>query len=113
VRLLGRVSDVINIRGSKKSVAPIELAIQSYLKADEVCVFADLNEAGQEEALVAICIGREIRQPEMDHIAKRLLPMGLVRFARLSHFPKSEGAFGKTLRGELRKLLYGTKPPTT
>lgn len=113
VRLLGRMSDVVNIRGTKKSVAPIELAIQAYLKADEVCIFSDLNDAGEEEALVAIRIDREISQVEMNHIGSRLLPMELVRFARLSHFPKSEGAFGKTLRGELRKLLYSAKPRTS
>lgn len=109
VRLLGRVSDVIVIRGSKKSVGPIEFAIQAYLGADEVCVFAELNESGQEEAIVAVRAAKEITQHEMDHIARNLLPIGLVRFARLNQFPKSEGAFGKTLRAALRKLLYASR----
>lgn len=110
VRLLGRASDVIIIRGGKKPVGPIELAIQSYLGADEVCIFARLNESGLEEAIVAVRTEKEISQPEMDHVARHLLPIGLVRFARLNRFPKSEGAFGKTLRAELRKLLYAARP---
>lgn len=110
IRLLGRVADVIAIGGSKKPVGSIELAIQSFLGAEEVCVFAALNESGQEEAFVAIRTMKEISQPEMDHIARNLLPIGMVRFARLNQFPKSEGAFGKTLRAELRKLLLTSRP---
>ncbi|MFO1120889.1 MAG: class I adenylate-forming enzyme family protein [Hyphomicrobiales bacterium] len=110
VRLLGRVADVIVIRGSKKPVGPIEFAIQSYLGAEEVCVFAELHETGQEEAIVAVRTERQITQPEMDYIARNLLPIELVRFARLNQFPRSEGAFGKTLRAELRKLLHATRP---
>jgi acyl-coenzyme A synthetase/AMP-(fatty) acid ligase len=110
IRLLGREADVIVIRGQKISVHPIEQAVQNYLKAEEVCIFAEMNAAGEEEALVAVRIGRDITRDEMRELVTRHLPFELVRFARLSEFPKSEGAFGKTLRAELRKMLLAARP---
>jgi len=110
IRILGRESDVINLRGQKLSVLPIEQALQAYLAAEEVCIFAEMNERGEEEVLVAVRIARNIRAEEMREMTARFLPFDLVRFARLSHFPKSEGAFGKTLRSELRRLLIAARP---
>jgi len=109
VRLLGREADVINIRGTKTSLFPLETAIQDYLGAEEVCIFTGMNAAGDEEAIVAVRSARNITPVEMQEIAVRFLPFGLVRFARLTTFPRSEGAFGKTLRGELRKMLYAAR----
>lgn len=110
IRVLGREADVINIRGSKRSIQPVEHTVQEYLGAEEVCIFAELNAAGEEEVLVAVRIGRDITPHEMRELVARHLPFDLVRFARLSQFPKSEGAFGKTLRAELRRQLLAAKP---
>ena len=54
IRILGRVEDVINLQGAKVAVAPIEQDLQRYLQADDICLFVHLDEAGQEELIVAI-----------------------------------------------------------
>ena len=54
IRILGRTADVLNLRGQKIAVAPIESAIQHALRVDEVCLLSGLNDAGQEELVVAI-----------------------------------------------------------
>ncbi len=70
VRILGRTADVLNVRGQKVAVAPIELAIQRMLNVEEVCLFSRLNQAGQEELVVAVQTNVELPETARDQVAR-------------------------------------------
>jgi len=107
IRTLGRAGDVITIRGQKTSVSGIEQAIQNALKVDEVCLFSQQTDRGADEVVVAVRTRRTISALEIEHVTKEFLPFESVRVVTMSRFPKTFGGFGKTLRAELKRLVYG------
>jgi len=105
IRILGRVEDVINLQGNKVAVAPIEQDLQRYLEADEVCLFGHVNDAGQEELIVAIQSSSAPPQIKLDHIRQTFDFFETVRFSVLREFPRTDTGTGKVRRVSLRNLL--------
>ena len=70
VRILGRTADVLNMRGLKVAVAPVEMAEQRLLKVDEVCLFSGLDEMGKEELVVAVESDRELPGAELEQLTR-------------------------------------------
>jgi acyl-coenzyme A synthetase/AMP-(fatty) acid ligase len=103
IRILGRVDDVIDLQGQKVAVAPIEQNLQQHLEADEVCLFAGLNDAGQEELIVAIQASSRPAQAKLDDVRKQFKGFELVRFQVLEQFPRTDT--GKVRRIILKNLL--------
>jgi len=103
IRILGRVDDVINLQGQKFAVAPIEQNLQQHLHADEVCLFGQLNNAGQEELIVAIQSSSPPSQAKLDDIRKQFKAFEFVRFHVLDEFPRTDT--GKVRRIILRNRL--------
>jgi len=81
--LHGRVSDVVNILGSKVATGPIEEALQRALQVSGVCVFSLQNETAEEEIHVAIETVRPIDQTRLTAALDRELqgmPIAHVHF---------------------------------
>jgi acyl-coenzyme A synthetase/AMP-(fatty) acid ligase len=105
IRVLGRLSDVINVGGLKLAAAPIEHAIQVALAADEVCVFSGTDRVGNDQLVVACRRAAGLSPAEHSEVEKLVKKLGPVRVAHLSVFPLSPGAMQKTDRKALRKIL--------
>ena len=105
IRVLGRLSDVINVGGLKLAAAPIEHAIQIALAADEVCVFSGTDRAGNDQVVVACRRAAGLSATEHSEVEKLVRKLGPVRIAHLTAFPLSPGAMQKTDRKALRKIL--------
>ena len=107
IRILGRVSDVLVVRGIKLAVAPVEQEIRAFLRVDEVCVFSGLADDGRDEVVIAVKTERKINDAEQAALRRRFAVFDRVRFAAMPDFPRSEGGFRKTRREALRKLVFG------
>src|SRR5262245_3205806 len=107
IRILGRVDDMVNVRGQKYAVAPLEQALQHHLGVDEVCLFSGLNAAGNDELAVAIQSVRQFSRSELEPIARRARSFNSVRFIVMNEFPRTETGARKTQRSVLKKLLFG------
>jgi acyl-coenzyme A synthetase/AMP-(fatty) acid ligase len=106
VRILGRTSDVLNVRGQKIAVAPIELEIQRSSGVDEVCLFSGLSETGEEELVVAMQSERALPKLELEQIAREFPLFERVRFAFFKKFPRTATGTRKVQRTVLRKLVF-------
>lgn len=105
VRILGRASDVLNVKGNKVAVGPLEQTIQQQLGAHEVCVFSGLNAAGEDELVIAIESDSELPNEKLTLISRQFTHFDKVRFSFLQQFPRTEGT-GKVRRAELRRNLF-------
>jgi acyl-coenzyme A synthetase/AMP-(fatty) acid ligase len=106
IRILGRTADVLNMRGQKIAVAPIELAIQHALRVEEVCLLSGLNDAGQEELVVAIQSEAKPPRAALERIARDFPSFERVRFEFFKNFPRTATATRKTQRSALRRLVF-------
>jgi acyl-coenzyme A synthetase/AMP-(fatty) acid ligase len=106
VRILGRTSDVLNFRGEKKAVGPLEERAQQILGADNVCLFSGLNAEGKEEVVVAIESERTPEQSRMDEVARDFAMFDKVRFEVMKSFPRTQTGTLKVQRVALRKLVF-------
>jgi acyl-coenzyme A synthetase/AMP-(fatty) acid ligase len=76
--LQGRVTEVINVLGSKYGALPIESALQDALGAEAVCVFSTSGENG-EDFHVAIQLGRTVGAAELKSALLAALPPGVAQ----------------------------------
>jgi acyl-coenzyme A synthetase/AMP-(fatty) acid ligase len=104
VRIIGRTADVLNVRGRKVAVAPLELSIQRALEVEEVCLFSGLNDAGQDQLVVAIQSGAQPPKLRLDQIARQFPVFERVQFAFFKEFPRTETR--KIRRTVLRRLVF-------
>jgi acyl-coenzyme A synthetase/AMP-(fatty) acid ligase len=106
VRILGRAGDVLNVKGQKLAVAPIEDDLQRGLGVDELCVFLGMAPDGVEELVVAI----RSRQPlDKDELLRRLGPSRIfdrVRIEIFPEFPRTQAGMSKIKRTELRRMVF-------
>ena len=106
IRILGRVTDVIVVKGEKLATAPIEQKIQRDLQVEEVCIFSGLSEQGHEEIVIAIQSDRKIPRPQLEAIARNFPRFEKVWFSERTEFPRSETGRRKTKRALLKKLVF-------
>ena len=108
IRILGRAADVLNVRGRKVAVAPIERALQEGLGVEEVCLFLGMAADGVEELAVAV---RSTRSLDEGEVLRRLGPSNIferVRVVVLPEFPRTQAGSAKTKRTELRRIVFPT-----
>jgi acyl-coenzyme A synthetase/AMP-(fatty) acid ligase len=108
VRILGRAADVINIRGQKLAVAPMEEKLQQGLGVDEVALFSGLGADGVEELVVAVRSTTPIERAEVERRLGGSAIFDKVRVEVFADFPRTEN--GKTRRLELRRMLFADGP---
>jgi len=100
--LHGRVTDVVNILGSKIAAGPIEEALQHKLGVSGVCVFSVENEAAEEELHVAIETGRPIDQTRLaDALGHELQGAPIAHVHFIAALPRND--MGKIQRDVLKK----------
>ena len=105
VRILGRTGDVLNIQGNKVPVAPLEHALQTMLRVEEVCLFSGLSDAGKVELMVAIQTKEPLPRAELERIPHEFPSFEHFRFVFLKEFPRTTAGTRKTRRSVLRKLF--------
>jgi acyl-coenzyme A synthetase/AMP-(fatty) acid ligase len=104
IRILGRMTDLLNIDGRKIAAAPVEQKLQSLLGLEEICLFSGLADGGEEELVLAI---ESTGTPDIGAIAARvgeLLPHPRVRAVALAEFPRTDTR--KIRRAALRGVLF-------
>ncbi len=117
IRILGRVADVLNVKGEKIAVAPLEQRIRQTLEVDEVCLFSGLNAAGQNELVIVIESDSEPPKEKLNSISgefgsREFGEFDKVRFSVLREFPRAEAGTAKILRAALRKLVFSEPDKT-
>lgn len=106
VRILGRADDVLNVKGQKLAVAPIEENLQRGLGVDELCVFLGMASDGVEELVVAIRSKEPLDKAE---VLRRLGPSKIfdrVRIEVFPEFPRTQAGLSKIKRTELRRMVF-------
>jgi acyl-coenzyme A synthetase/AMP-(fatty) acid ligase len=106
IRILGRNADVINFRGQKLAVAPIEHEIQNRLGAGNVCLFSGISNEGEEEVVIAIESEHWPEQSDLNNLGYEFAQFDQVRFAIVYPFPRTRTGFTKIDRIALRKLVF-------
>jgi acyl-coenzyme A synthetase/AMP-(fatty) acid ligase len=106
IRILGRVGDVIVLKGEKLATAPLEQDIQRRLQVEEVCVFSGLSSRGEEELIIAIESARAIAKSELEAIAGKFPRFEKVRFSIRSNFPRTVTGRRKINRALLKKMVF-------
>ena len=105
-RILGRVTDVINLGGKKLSVAPIEANLQSVLQVDYVCLFSGMDSSGETVIVVVMETTVPPGEDRLSHVGQELSQWGEVRFAYVSPFPRTRSGTSKIDRKRLRQLVF-------
>jgi acyl-coenzyme A synthetase/AMP-(fatty) acid ligase len=106
VRILGRADDVLNVKGQKLAVGPIEENLQRGLGVDELCVFLGMAADGVEELVVAI---RSKSPLDREDVLRRLGPSKIfdrVRIEVFPEFPRTQAGLSKIKRTELRRMVF-------
>lgn len=106
IRILGRSSDVLNVRGSKLAVAPLEQRVQEHLNVETVCLFSGLDRTGVEELVVVIEGEQGPSRDEMQKLAAIFPQFERLRFEMMRKFPRTEAGMQKIKRSEIRKLVF-------
>jgi acyl-coenzyme A synthetase/AMP-(fatty) acid ligase len=106
IRILGRSEDVINIRGQKQPVAPLELDIQQRLAVGGVCLFSGVGETGKEVVAIALEAEQWPEKAMLNSIAASLKQFEQVQFALFRRFPRTLNGMSKIDRVTLRKQVF-------
>lgn len=107
IRVVGRGADVLNLKGQKHAVAPIEQNIQDILQVSAACLFSGLNDAGQSEVVVAIEAQQWPESARLDALGEELSEsFEQVRFAVVYPFPRTQTGTNKVNRAALRTLIF-------
>jgi acyl-coenzyme A synthetase/AMP-(fatty) acid ligase len=106
IRILGRLSDVVVLKGEKVATAPLEHEIQQILGVEEVCLFSGLSSKNEEELIIAIQWQRGIPKSKLEGVAAKFPRFEKVRFLILREFPRLPGSRRKINRALLKKLVF-------
>ncbi len=105
-RILGRMADVVNLGGQKRSVAPIEANLQNILQVDYVCLFSGIDSSGETVIVVAVEAAEPPEKDRINHVGLELSQWGDVRFAYVAPFPRTQSGTSKIDRKRLRELIF-------
>jgi acyl-coenzyme A synthetase/AMP-(fatty) acid ligase len=104
--LRGRASDVLNIDGSKFSVAPIEEAIRAALDAKAACLIQAPDAAGRVRLHLALEGARPMSETELAAaLGPHLTRFDQVQVHNIEALPRA--GLGKVDRVELRRIVAG------
>ena len=107
IRTVGRIADVLNIRGHKVAAGPIEEVVRQRLQAKSVCIFTRQDNEGREQIAVAI---ESAQEPPSDDIAALREHFAAdfedVYVIRLAAFPREAAGMRKVRRRELSRVAF-------
>jgi acyl-coenzyme A synthetase/AMP-(fatty) acid ligase len=106
IRILGRSVDVLNFRGQKLAVAPMEEKIQTLLGVSAVCLFSGLSSTGEEEVVIAFESEQWPDKSDLNYVGHEFAQFDQVRFAVIHPFPRTQTGTSKIDRIALRKLIF-------
>lgn len=107
IRVLGRSADVLNLKGRKLAVAPVEQAIQDLLGVSAVCIFSGLDAQGFEEIWVVCESEHEPNPTQLAALKGHLKAFDRVRCVTRPVFPRTTNGTGKIQRVALRQDIFG------
>lgn len=110
IRILGRVGDVLNVKGHKVPVAPLEQRVQQDFGIDNACLFGGLDDNGAEELVIAIERQTMPARAELERVAQSFGQFEKVRFVAMARFPRTTAGMQKVDRVKLRALIFGPAP---
>jgi len=105
IRILGRAEDVINLKGYKVPVAPVEDHIERTLGADTVCIFSEMDDEGENRVVVAVESNGTFTDEKLRSTIRGRPGFEDARFVVLKEFPRAESGMRKVNRRELRRLV--------
>ena len=109
VALQGRITDVVNVRGTKISPVPIEDRLAELLSVSGVCLFSMQNDDGEEDLHVVIESSTPIDSDRLIAALNTALNgfhRALVHYVTALH----RNEMGKMLRKEVRAKVVGDLP---
>ncbi len=106
IRILGRLSDMLNLDGRKVPATLPEQELQRKLglEGTEICLFSGLAYDGEEELVVAVETNGRADLDAIAEAARELLRRSRVRVVRLAEFPRTETR--KIRRAALREAVF-------
>ncbi|MGV0960892.1 MAG: AMP-binding protein [Limnohabitans sp.] len=106
MRVLGRMVDVINIRGSKVASAALEETLREGLGVTAVCTFSGLMADNEDRILIAVETAAPIAPERYQQLASQLLRgMGDIQFVQVNAFPRTQTGTLKIDRITLRRQI--------
>lgn len=108
VRVLGRVSDVLNLAGQKIAIEPFENATRTLLGVDNLCVFNQQTQDGKDMLIVVIEGARLPEQSRLQALARKIKHVPQIRFALVNTFPRGANGMMKVDRRRLLAMVRET-----
>ncbi len=111
IRVLGRTTDVIIVRGNKIPSAALEEGLREKLGANAVCVFSGLMADNEDRVVIAVETARPIDKKICQQLAYELhKAIGNVHFVEIKAFPRTQTGMLKIDRMKLRSLIMNQRP---
>jgi acyl-coenzyme A synthetase/AMP-(fatty) acid ligase len=111
IRVLGRTEEVLNVKGVKFLLGPLEQEVAEFVGGNAVSVFSRLDANGNDQLMVAIETLTPVT-PEQLQALKRWLMQKLhlhtIHFEGVARFPRTVGGMQKIDRQALHALLLAT-----
>ena len=111
IRILGRVADVLNLRGAKRAIAPLEDWARDILQVTDLCMFVQQTNDGKEMLIVAIEGSELPDRARLEAVAKRFRRVPMILFPLINKFPRSENGMMKVNRHEVLRLVRESRGP--
>jgi acyl-coenzyme A synthetase/AMP-(fatty) acid ligase len=108
VRVLGRVSDVLNLGGQKIAIGPFEKAARSLLGVDNLCVFNQQTEDGKDMLIVVIEGDRLPDRSRLQALAQKVKHVPQIRYSLINTFPRGENGMMKVDRRQVLAMVRET-----
>lgn len=108
IRVVGRVSDVINIQGQKVATAPLEEEIRVFLKENEVCLFSYQTDLGEDELLIVIERPDAISAASQRELRRQFSGFDSIKFVSVNRFPRTDMGTRKIQRAMLKRIALSS-----
>jgi acyl-coenzyme A synthetase/AMP-(fatty) acid ligase len=105
IRILGRVDDVLNLVGQKIAIEPFEDAVRKTLKVENVCVFSQQDDKGNDMILIVIEGDRLPEQGMLDTLASKIKRVPKIRYELMRQFPRGDNGMMKVNRRKVLELV--------
>jgi acyl-CoA synthetase (AMP-forming)/AMP-acid ligase II len=112
IQVLGRASDVLNVRGNKVASGPVEEQLRAQLEASAVCLFSGLDASGRDRLVLVIESATHISRerikalrgvPAFERIVSAFGSWG---WHQTREFPRTPGGMSKIDRNALKRSVF-------
>jgi len=111
IRVLGRSADVLNAKGGKFLLDPLEREAAGFVGGNAVCLSSRLDANGNDQLLVAIETLRPVTPDQLQALNQWLvktLQFQTIHVEGVARFPRTAGGMQKVDRSALRAVVLAT-----